>query len=294
MKNIFEHKYTRDKLNKLFLLLDEFEGFSPAKKLIEEIAIEFEDKDGNFIEQFQTSGFDARMWELFLFKFFKTNDLEIINDIDRPDFHLVKDGVEFFVEASTSNEKKDDVYTKEYIESALEKNDIQIQNELIDYYIIRMGSVLFSKLNNKYWELEWVQGKPLVFAISPFHNYLAKFLPDAKIIEYLYGIKHNAEITEKGLELKNIEVLVEHKHGLKEIPSNFFAQENVENISAVIFTNNSDLHKFNRIGHELGLGTKKVVMVRSGLAYNQKTNSTHIEFTHNITPGRLVKIGMKV
>lgn len=42
--------------------------------------------------------------------------------------------------------KKDDVYTKEFIEEALDKNDIQIQNELIDYYVIRMGSVLFFKI----------------------------------------------------------------------------------------------------------------------------------------------------
>lgn len=287
MKNIFKHIDAKEKLNEHFLLLDEFKAFNPAKKLIEEIAAEFEDKDGNFIQQFQTSGFDARMWELFLFKFFKTNEFEILNDVDRPDFHLVKDGFEFFVEASTSNEKKDDVYTKEFITEALENNNIQIQNELIDYYVIRMGSVLFSKLNKKYWELEWMHGKALVFAISPFHDYLAKFLPNSKIIEYLYGLKYNTEITEIGLELKNVEVVEEHKHGVKEIPSNFFSQENAENISAIIFTNNSDLHKFNRIGQELELSTEKISMVRSGLAYNPDPNSTHIEFTHNIIPGKV-------
>lgn len=149
------------------------------------------------------------------------------------------------------------------------------------------GASFFSKLNKKYWELQWVKGKSLVFAISPFHNYLAKFLPHSKIIEYLYGFKHNTEITEKGLELKNVEAVEEHKHGVKEIPSNFFSQENVENISAVIFTNNSDLHKFNRIGQELELSTEKIIMVRSGLAYNPDPNSTHTEFTHNIIPGKV-------
>lgn len=78
MKNLFVHVDAKEKLNEDFLLLDEFKGLNPAKKLIEEIAAEFEDKDGNFIQQFQTSGFDARMWELFLFKFFKTNDFKNI------------------------------------------------------------------------------------------------------------------------------------------------------------------------------------------------------------------------
>jgi hypothetical protein len=30
----------------------------------------YEDPDGNFIEQFQTTGFDARLWELYLFAMF--------------------------------------------------------------------------------------------------------------------------------------------------------------------------------------------------------------------------------
>jgi hypothetical protein len=181
MENLFKYISKREKLNDQFLLLDESKGFNPAKKLIEKISKDFEDNDGNFIEQFQTTGFDARMWELFLFMFFKENDFEILNDKDRPDFHLKKDDFEFFVEATTSNEKEGDIYTKEFIKSAIEKKDLKIQQELIDYYVIRMGSVLYTKLNKKYWELDWVKGKPLVFAISPFHNYLAKFLPDAKI-----------------------------------------------------------------------------------------------------------------
>jgi len=30
----------------------------------------FEDADGNFVEQFQTTGFDPRLWELYLFATF--------------------------------------------------------------------------------------------------------------------------------------------------------------------------------------------------------------------------------
>ena len=50
-----------------FLTLTEQEGFSPARGIIEPMMRWYEDVDGNFVEQFQTSGFDARMWELYLF-----------------------------------------------------------------------------------------------------------------------------------------------------------------------------------------------------------------------------------
>lgn len=285
MQDLFRHIEPEEKLDKDFLLVDDYKGFEPAKHLIEEIANEMNDKDGNFIQQFQTTGFDARLWELFLFSLFKENDFEIIDDCDRPDFHLRKGTTDLFVEASVSNEKADDIYTKEFIKEALKLQDIEIQNELIDYYVIRMGSVLFSKLNKKYWELDWVAGKPLTIAITPFHNYIADFLPDSKIIEYLYGISHKTEIRESGLELKEVQKLNTHRYKSKEIPSNFFNQEGAENISAVIFTNNCNVHKFNRMGFQKGLGDEEIIIVRSGIAYDSTPKSTGKEFDTVVSHG---------
>lgn len=285
MKEIFKHKNSKEKLDKDFLLLEEFKGFLSAKQFIEKIASDFDDKDGNFIQQFQTTGFDSRLWELFLYSLFKENDFEIKNDCDRPDFHLIKNEFELFVEASISNEKSDDIYTSDFIKEAIELNDIEIQKELTDYYIIRLGSVLFSKLSKKYWELDWVSGKPLVIAITPFHNYVADFLPDAKIIEYLYGIWYKTEIAENGLELKEIKTIDTHRYKAKEIPSIFFNQENVENISAILFTNNCNLHKFNRLGYESGLGDSETIIVRSGIAYDPEPYSEGKQFDHVIKFG---------
>ena len=289
MHDIFKYVEPKEKLDKDFLLLDEFKGFKPAKQILEEIASEVDDKDGNFIQQFQTTGFDSRLWELFLYSLFKENDFEILTDCDRPDFHLQKMDTELFVEASVSNEKTDDIYTKEFIKEALELNDIEVQNELIDYYTIRLGSVLFSKLNKRYWELDWVSEKPLVIAITPFHNYIADFLPDSKIIEYLYGISHKTEIKESGLELKEIKQLDTHRYKSKEIPSNFFNQEHVENISAVLFTNNCNPHKFNRMGFQKSNGKDDIIIIRSGVAYDPTPNSTGKQFDRVVKPGEITE-----
>jgi len=289
MQDLFKHIEPKEKLDKNFLLLDEFKGFKPAKEILEEIAYGFEDNDGNFIQQFQTTGFDSRLWELFLFALFMENDFEILTEYNRPDFHLRKMETELFVEASVSNEKSDDIYTEDFIKEALKLNDIEIQNELIDYYVMRLGSVLFSKLNKRYWDLDWVSSKALVIAITPFHNYIANFLPDSKIIEYLYGIAHKTEIKESGLELKEVKQLDTHRFKSKEIPSNFFNQDNVENISAVLFTNNCDMHKFNRMGFQKSKTDDEIIIVRSGISYDSTPKSTGKIFDQVVTRGKITE-----
>jgi len=47
------------------------EGYSPARDIISLMMHWYEDADGNFVEQFQTTGFDQRIWELYLFAAFR-------------------------------------------------------------------------------------------------------------------------------------------------------------------------------------------------------------------------------
>lgn len=287
MKDIFQPIVPEAKLNPIYELLRTGKQLDPAKLVIEEITSEMEDNDGNFIQQFQTTGFDSRLWEIFLHKFFKENGFNFDNSHNRPDFYPQKDGFDFFVEASLSNEVQEEKFTKEYILEAQKNNDLDVQNELIEHYIMRMGSVLYSKLQKKYWELEWVAGKPLVLAITPAHNYLANFLPDAKIIEYLYGLSYESKSEEEPHIPKKIVRTENHKFGEKEIPPNFFELPDTENISAVIFTNNSDLHKFNRMGHQSGISDEIIIMERAGLACDTAPSAHPIEFSQSIIPGEI-------
>src|SRR5689334_2641105 len=41
-------------------------AFLSAKHIIQEMMPHFIDIDGNFVEQFQSTGFDSRLWELYL------------------------------------------------------------------------------------------------------------------------------------------------------------------------------------------------------------------------------------
>ena len=52
------------KFNPLFGIVANMDRYSPAKQMIREVFSSYKDRDGNFVEQFQTTGFDARIWEL--------------------------------------------------------------------------------------------------------------------------------------------------------------------------------------------------------------------------------------
>lgn len=73
-----------------FKSLNELKAFGPAKQMLNEICQPLKDKDGNFIQQFQTTAFYQRLWEIFLHSFFIENNFEIEDNHDRPDFHIKK------------------------------------------------------------------------------------------------------------------------------------------------------------------------------------------------------------
>ncbi|WP_279497938.1 hypothetical protein [Aeromonas veronii] len=66
--------------------------------------------------------------------------------------------------------------------------------------------------------------------------------------EYLYGMR-NRIIDGK----PNSHKIKTHRWNGKEIPSGFFYQEQAENISAVMFSNQATIPKFNRMGKIAGL-----------------------------------------
>lgn len=96
--------------------------------------------DGNFIEQFQTTGFDSRIWELYLFTTLHELGFRISAEHAVPDFLIEKASNEIAIEAVTVNPSK----VREEPEFPNNPNEIQ---ELIENYMpIKYGSALYSKL----------------------------------------------------------------------------------------------------------------------------------------------------
>src|SRR4051812_25488667 len=71
----------------------------PCRAMMREMFSTFEDSDGNFLEQFQSTGFDSRTWELYLHAYLASAGFSAAKRYDRPDFIVTKGGESVCIEA---------------------------------------------------------------------------------------------------------------------------------------------------------------------------------------------------
>ena len=140
MKDLFDSIVAEDKLNPAFSKIANWPVSEPGRLMANKVFQDFKDTDGNFIEQFQTTGFDSRVFELYLFAVFSKSGYDVIQDYNRPDFLIRKDGITVAVEATTVNpaygKDKSDIETKISYDKINEKHDHELP--------IKFGSPLFS------------------------------------------------------------------------------------------------------------------------------------------------------
>ena len=289
--DIFAPRVPNKKQHPYFKFLISDKKRTAARNLIQEIAYSFIDVDGNYTEQFQSDGFDPRLWELFLYVLFHKSGFEIDKSKSAPDFSLSKFGMPIFVEAVTVGQNPEiDIPASSGAEV------IELSK---DYMPIKFGSSLFSKLSRKkkYWELPHVKGHPFVLAIHDYHGQAtldalgSMTWSRAALVTYLYGVRDEVLVDGKmirprmvvgryGLE-PAIQFITEHTYGGKTIPSRFFAQPDAENVSAVLFSNGATTTTFARMGKIAGLGDHDIKMIRGGMWIGQD-GLTAVPFTADV------------
>lgn len=251
-------------LHPYFKVLTTEPRFEAAKNLINEIVYSYIDVDGNYIKEFQTHGFDSRLWELYLYVYLYDTGALIKRDYAAPDYHISIFGEELFIEAVTVNPSQ----SKERPDPAPPTTNEETALLIKDYIPIKYGSTLYSKLQKKYWEKPHVAEKPFILAIHDFHMPGSMTWSRTGLCDYLYGVRTRVNKRDDGELQPVIEKIESHSWEGKTIPSNFFAQPGSENVSAVLFSNAATITKFNRMGKLAGLGSKKVKMIRYGFLYN--------------------------
>lgn len=92
-----------DKQHEYFKILVNEKRMEAARNLIIEAVFSYVDVDGNYIKEFQTHGFDARLWELFLYIFLYDAGFEFNQGYNAPDYLVSYFGQEFCIEAVTVN-----------------------------------------------------------------------------------------------------------------------------------------------------------------------------------------------
>lgn len=266
---------SQEKSHPNFMQLSMLEGYSPAKELIIPMMRWYEDTDGNFIEQFQTTGFDARIWELYLFAMLVEAGYTLDRNQAIPDFNAKGLLGELCIEATTVNPTRNKFGG--IVPPPEAKNQEEFLEILHNYLPIKFAGPLTAKLGKGYWKRENAQGQPLVLAVQDFSSSMSMTMSRAALPVYLYGYIHDCEHQLDGKPEATPQKVTSHRWGAKEIESGFFNFPGAENISAVIFNASATISKFNRIGTIAGFGSKRVRMIRQGFAASLDPNDSALK-----------------
>lgn len=255
-----------------FVRLAGTEGLTPARGIIEPMMRWYKDVDGNFIEQFQTTGFDSRIWELYIFAVLTEVGYTFDRSVPVPDFLARGLLGELVIEATTVNPSLDP--RGRPVPDPPTDTPEQMHAYAHEYMPIRYAGPLTTKLAKRYWERPNVRGKPFVLAIQDFHVSMSMIWSRAGLPIYLYGYDHVAERNADGsLTIVPSKVSV-HRWGSKQIPSGFFMLQDAENVSAVMFNNSATISKFKRIGFVAGFGSRRVTLIQRGIAIDLDPNAS--------------------
>lgn len=251
-----------EELNANFRAIHRAKKNYASRQMMQSIFDRFPNPDNNFVLDFQTTGFDARIWELYLAGVFQSLGMNLSQPRDRPDFLLSRDGLKYWVEGTTANPTQ---------EAGLKVGgDYWSEQDRIG---LKLGSALYSKLQKRYWELPHVAGLPLVLAIADFHDPHPVRSTSSALGRYLYGMHVTllSDPKEKGFEYE-VRKLEELSFGTKAVPAGYFFQPDAENITAVAFSNAGTVAKFTRMGLQAGFDPDTTAL-RYGLAYGSGGDS---------------------
>lgn len=232
-----------------------------AKELLRELSRWIPDLDGNLARDFQTTGYSARVWELYLSVAFREMNFAIRHEHAVPDFQLIKDDNTVFVEATTANAQDPMAVAVGLGPPPGPPEDFWsfIEQEMP----LKFGSPLHSKMKKRYWEKEHVKGHPLVLAIADFHDRASMTWSHTGLPIYLHGRSAHLEHNEEGAAIGRETRVPGFNKGETEITP-FFDQPDTEHISAILFSNAGTISKFNRMGVRAGFGDRFVRVRRIG------------------------------
>lgn len=268
--DLFELQVPETRLSDGFRVVLRSRGFAPGRKVLNRTYADFVDVDGNFVEQFQTAGFDSRTWELYLFAYLRDVGFEVERPVEGVDFIATRNGVTVAVEATTANPSADPSRDAGW---EAEPSNAELLQEVQHAIPIRLGSALFSKFQRRYWERPDVKGLPLILAIESFAGAESLHFSSTGLVSYLYGVWHDGHHDSEGTLVITPREVSTHVLGEKTIPSGFFFQDDAEHISAIAFSNAGTVSKFNRIGYQEGLCAAGLVMTRNGYRLSLDPNA---------------------
>lgn len=249
--DLFKSLKDKGQLHPHYELLKNNGAYSSAKEAIKEVSYHYKDIDGNFIDQFQSkNGFDARIWELYLYCFFKEQKFSFHREHEAPDYLVEKFEQKIAVEAVVISRKKKEYDVKEF------KTVVEMNEDLENKIPLMVSNAIYEKVKKEYWNKEHVKGIPFLLAVADFHETSSMIWTYEAFLTTLFGVKPKIAKSDDGNPYQALDIIEKFtKDNGTEIPAGLFFQKEYENVSAIIYNPIATISKFNRMGRQAGLGT---------------------------------------
>lgn len=209
--------------------------YAPERDVLIDWSKGFEDRDGKFCYEFQTS-FEPCLWELYLHAYLKEIKAEIDFSFNAPDF-VISGKEQLCIEATIAAPPVDGVPPYGQINSKIPE-DLNRFNSEATLRISNSFSSKVKKYRKRYSKLPQTANKPYVIAIASFdrpHSQLAAMRP---VVSALYGLYHDEEATiaSKADRVVSYNVDGVVKNEKTNIDLGYFCTNDYSDISAVIYS----------------------------------------------------------
>jgi hypothetical protein len=219
-------------------------GYEAARKLLEQWADGFVDRDGKFVQEFQLS-FNSAFWEIYLYAVLKEMGKAVDFDYASPDFVVTSEPT-FCTEAATAQAPEggapewqtplEDFWGSLYSLS---------RAPLVDQATVRLANTLTSKHRvfvERYSKLAQVQGKPFILAIAPFEQPFFYTQLSQAILRTIFGFDYSKKDPTTGQTKDQFMQSIKKPNG-SSIPLAYFTNSGMAEISAVIFSSTATVGK---------------------------------------------------
>ncbi len=232
--NLFDLVEEEDKLHPIFKLMLE-DKYRPERAVLLNWCAGFEDRDGKFIKEFQTT-FESSMWELYLNAMLNALGARTDFTHHAPDFVTTLDRA-ICIEATIAKPEIGGCPPIAHTHKDIPGNLAEFNRQSI----LRLCNSISSKIKKyreKYSKFDHVANKPYVIALASFDRPFSYLSSNRGIVAALYGVYFDEETTiEEGLdEVFQISIDAVVKNENTNIPVGYFADDQHSDVSAVIYS----------------------------------------------------------
>jgi hypothetical protein len=215
------------------MLLQDLHG--PERAVLTNWAAGFSDRDGKFVQEFQTT-FESAFWELYLNAALRCLDLKPDMSVPSPDF-VISSPLRFSIEATIAAPPEGGAAPIGY------NVPDDIPADFTEFNIgasIRISNSFSGKLRRYreyYAKLPHVAGHPFVIAIAAFDRPLSHFAAGRPLFVAIYGLYHDEAVTAPNADkVVSYKVSAAPKNMTAEVPMGLFCDDSYADVSAVIYS----------------------------------------------------------